>query len=348
LIVEFSKIKNPTSTIIIHKSILQPIRRSLPTPTGDLLIPSPTRWDETCFAVPAVRALLGSGWNIGLLCTADQEAFWKTIPGLPVLTFFPKDGVRSLAKQLHDHWRSALVWEDGTFADAIRKAAIPRTIGPQGERWAKWLSDPADLTEKPKTHRVEYYLATARSLGQATHDPSLFAPVDGPETTEKQPLLLLPDSDFGPSHEWPINRWHDLTKRLSESGRPFRIGSLRPGRGPGKQLAQLTGDNEPILLEPSATALPLFAGFQTLIAADGSLPHLASHVGVDCLTLFGPNDPHWKRPLGRRHRTIRHHVECAPCFLPRCPLDQRCQKELTVDLVWDAFHVFLSQRDCAS
>lgn len=309
----------------------------MPTPTGDLLIPSPARWDESCFAVPAVRALLATGWNIGLLCTTDQEAFWKTIPGLPVLTVSPKESARSLSKQLRDNWRSALVWEDGTFADAIRKAAIPRTIGPQGERWAKWLSDPADLAENPKSHRVEYYLAAARSLGQDTRDPSLFAPFAAPDVSDKQPLLLLPDSDFGPSHEWPVDRWHDLAKRLSESGHPFRIGSIPKGRGLGPQLARLTGDNDTILLESSATALPLLAGFQSLIAADSSLPHLASHVGVNCLTLFGPNDPLWKRPLGRRHRTVRHHVECAPCLLPRCPLDQRCQLELTADKVWEAW-----------
>lgn len=309
----------------------------MPTPTGDLLIPSPTRWDESCFAVPAVRALLASGWNIGLLCTTNQEAFWKTIPGLPLLSVPTKQSYRSLANELRDHWRSSLVWEDGTFADAIRKAAIPHTIGPQGERWAKWVTTPIDLAEKPKNHRVEYYLATAQSLGQDTHAPSLFAPVSEPNAAKNQPLLLLPDSDFGPSHEWPISHWIDLTKMLAGSGHPFRIGHLPQARGLGNQLAQLISDSDPIALEPSAAALPILAGFRTLIAADGSLPHLASHVGANCLTLFGPNDPTWKRPLGRRHRTLHHHVECSPCLLPRCPLDQRCQQELTAHKVWDTF-----------
>jgi ADP-heptose:LPS heptosyltransferase len=309
----------------------------LTTPAGDLLIPSPARWDEACFAVPAVRALLGTGWQIGLLCTTTQEDFWKTIPGLAILTASPKDGARVLARQLHGRWRSALVWEDGSFAGAIRKAAIPRTIGPQGARWARWLSDPADLTEKPKDHRVEFYLAAARALGRDTRDPLLFAPVEQPDAAGTQPLLLLPDSDFGPSHEWPVARWHDLTQRLADSGQPYRIATLPHGRALGQQLARLTGETALLLVDPAATALPILAGFETLLAADGSLPHLASHVGVRCLTLFGPNDPQWKRPLGRRHHTVRHHVECAPCLLPRCPLDQRCQLELTADKVWEAW-----------
>lgn len=304
---------------------------------GDLLIPSPARWDEACFAVPAVRALLGSGWNIGLLCTTAQEAFWKTIQGLPIHAIAPQESARSIAKQLGGRWRSALIWEDGTLSDAIRKAGIPRTIGSKAEAWAKWVSDPTDLSVKPTAHRVEFYLSFARSLGQDARSPELFAPAGRTDSTAQQPLLLLPDSDFGPSHEWPLERWHGLIKKLTESGHPFRIGSLAQGRGLGTQLTQLAGDKSPLTLETSASALPLLAGFQTLIAADGSLPHLASHAGANCLTLFGPNDPQWKRPLGRRHRTVRHHVECAPCFLARCPLDHRCQNELTVDQVWQTF-----------
>jgi ADP-heptose:LPS heptosyltransferase len=73
-----------------------------------------------------------------------------------------------------------------------------------------------------------------------------------------------------------------------------------------------------------------------VIAADGSLPHLAAHAGATCVTLFGPNDPVWKRPLGKRHAVVRRHVECAPCLLGKCPLDGRCQRELEADRVWAA------------
>jgi hypothetical protein len=27
-------------------------------------------------------------------------------------------------------------------------------------------------------------------------------------------------------------------------------------------------------------------------------------------------------------------VECAPCLLAKCPMDMRCQNELSVDRVW--------------
>jgi heptosyltransferase-2 len=80
----------------------------------------------------------------------------------------------------------------------------------------------------------------------------------------------------------------------------------------------------------------LLAAYGFVIAADGSLPHLAAHVGATCVVLFGPNDPAWKRPLGRRHAIVRRDVECAPCLLAKCPLDLRCQIELESERVWQA------------
>src|SRR5690606_5787049 len=87
---------------------------------------------------------------------------------------------------------------------------------------------------------------------------------------------------------------------------------------------------------PLAGALPLLAAHSLVIAADGSLPHLAAHVGSTCVTLFGPNDPAWRRPLGRRHLVVKRHVECAPCLLAKCPMDLRCQNELETGRVRQA------------
>jgi ADP-heptose:LPS heptosyltransferase len=84
------------------------------------------------------------------------------------------------------------------------------------------------------------------------------------------------------------------------------------------------------------STLPALAAHRFVIATDASLPHLASHLGGTCVTLFGPNDPAWKRPLGRRHVIVRRHVECAPCLLAKCPMDLRCQLELLHDRVWQA------------
>jgi heptosyltransferase-2 len=70
------------------------------------------------------------------------------------------------------------------------------------------------------------------------------------------------------------------------------------------------------------------AGF---VAADSSISHLSAHVGVTTISLFGPNDPAWRRPLGRQHAFVRRKTECAPCLLKKCYFDLRCQKEMTYE-----------------
>jgi heptosyltransferase-2 len=77
-----------------------------------------------------------------------------------------------------------------------------------------------------------------------------------------------------------------------------------------------------------ASSLPLLASAALTVAVDSSLCHLSAHVGTPTVALFGPNDPHWRRPLGKMNVYVLHKVECSPCLLAKCPLDHRCQNEL--------------------
>jgi heptosyltransferase-2 len=91
-----------------------------------------------------------------------------------------------------------------------------------------------------------------------------------------------------------------------------------------------------VKLGPLSQALPVIAAHSLVIAADSSLCHLAAHVGVTTIALFGPNEPAWRRPLGRQHMVVRQKVECSPCFQRKCPLDLRCQNELSYEDVANA------------
>ena len=148
-------------------------------------------------------------------------------------------------------------------------------------------------------------------------------------------VLLCPGSDFGANHEWPLEGWEEIAEKLTACGCRVTVASVDGGRGLAKSLAEKLGDGVGVFhASPLAGALPLLAIHALVIAADGSLPHLAAMAGATCVTLFGPNDPAWKRPLGRRHAIVRRHVECAPCLLPKCPMDLRCQHELDSGRVW--------------
>jgi ADP-heptose:LPS heptosyltransferase len=296
-----------------------------------MLVALPERWDEACFAVPAMRAMLRSGLIGALVCYEEQASFWKTLCTLPIFTFSHKTSAGQLAKILGDDWEASLTWEDGIAAKAFAKAKIQRRLGPASAGLKKLITHPLQACEAPNEHRVRLYLNSAQEMGVSVNHPEFFVPASLGVPAKPKSVLLCPDSDFGPSHEWPLDRWQILAESLLEKGKQLTISGLIGGRNLGKILtSRLNGDTEFFHASPLGAALTSLATFQLVISADGSLPHLAAYTGSTCVTLFGPNDANWKRPLGKQHVVVNHHVECAPCLSPKCLLDSRCQNELQV------------------
>lgn len=294
-----------------------------------MLVAAPERWDEACFAVPAVRALVASGLSTGILCPDEQRNFWSTLDGVAVFDFPVRAKAKGAAAGISGNWQASLAWESGFAAEVFKIAGIPRRLGADERRLKKLLTHPLSFAAGPLEHRVRHYLAAVEELGIGTGRPEFFAPAPLGVEPESGTVLLCPGSDFGPSHEWPVARWLEVADALVHSGKRVTVASVNGGRGLGRILAGKLGDEVGFLqAAPFAEALPLLAAHGLVVAADGSLPHLASHAGATCITLFGPNDPAWRRPLGRRHAVVRKHVECAPCLLAKCPLDGRCQHEL--------------------
>ena len=73
-----------------------------------------------------------------------------------------------------------------------------------------------------------------------------------------------------------------------------------------------------------------------LLTNDTGTMHLAALLGVSTVAIFGSTEPRLTGPLGDRHIVLRHHVECSPCFLRKCPIDFRCMKAVSVQEVVDA------------
>jgi ADP-heptose:LPS heptosyltransferase len=303
---------------------------------GEILVAAPERWDEACYAVPAVRAMVASGMDVGVLCEDAQARFWETIHGLKVVSFFKKSKVKFAADSIKGQWAASLAWAASQPADVFKLAGIPRRLGPSDPLLKKCLTHPMKFATSPLDHRVRTYLSAMEELGVETSRPEFFSPVDLGTTRIGGAVLLAPGSDFGPSHEWELDRWVEIARRLGDTGRRVVIATVEDDRRLGELLAKQVEGAELLEISPSVEALPVLSAYEVFISADGCLPHLAAHVGATCVTLFGPNDPAWKRPLGRRHAVVKRHVECAPCLLAHCPLDRRCQNELEIERVWGA------------
>jgi heptosyltransferase-2 len=302
-----------------------------------ILVAMPERWDEACFSVPAIRALARAEVLGGIVCLHDQEMLWKTVTNLPRFTYAQKTSAGQLSKNLGSDWEASLAWENSIPAKAFVKAHIARRIGPTLTELKKLLTHPLDTQEKPTEHRVRLYLNTAEKMGIETAKPEFFMPASIGVPAKPKSVLLCPDSDFGPSHEWPLDRWQLVADSLLEQGRHLTIAGGIGGRNLGKILqSKIGGEADFLHANPFGAAIPSIAAFQCIIAADGSLPHLAAFTGGTCVTLFGPNDPNWKRPLGKQNVVVKHHVECSPCLSQKCLLDSRCQSELQVADVLNA------------
>ncbi|MCX6846964.1 MAG: hypothetical protein NTU84_10515 [Verrucomicrobia bacterium] len=297
---------------------------------GPMLVISPARWDEACFSAPSVRALIAAGLDPLVLCAEEVCEFWRSIPGLEVMTHASNAKPKSIAADLSaKKFHNALIWEASSAADAARLAKIGNRIGPAIKSLKKILTQAITIDEAATDHRVRFYLQATMQIGVESYLPEFFAPLGPPAASRGDQILLCPDSDFGSSHEWPLDRWLEIARDLIDAGEKLLLIRTNTGRQLASRMAEVLGDAiECKDIAAAHEAFSLFANHRFFIGADGSMPHLASHFGTTCIVLFGPNDPHWKRPLGKRHTVLRHHVECAPCLLAKCPLDLRCQNEL--------------------
>jgi len=285
----------------------------------------PVEWREACLSVPAMRAIRRMGVSVEVLCPERQAGFWKATGFEAVMAYGERASAREVAGRVRDR-KMVLLWEAGVAADACAKAGILRRIGPQAKDLAKRLTEPVALVEDPGPirHRVRFYLDLAAKLGAETMVAENFASVavDVPRAVER--VLLVPDSDFGSHYEWPLDRWQAVAKEMLGKGSQLRIASGVKGSA----LAKAVPEAEVVTL--AWPALEDLAACSLCVAADGSLAHLAAHVGTTCVVLFGPGEPEWMRPLGKQHVIVRRKVECSPCHAPKCRMDLRCQNDLEV------------------
>jgi ADP-heptose:LPS heptosyltransferase len=73
-----------------------------------------------------------------------------------------------------------------------------------------------------------------------------------------------------------------------------------------------------------------------MICNDTGPRHFAVAFGVPVVTLFGPTDPRWAETFYDKERIVRVDVPCGPCQLKKCPIDHRCMKGITAEMVMRA------------
>lgn len=318
---------------------------------GCVLFAAPRRWDEACFATPALRAIRAARptCSLGVICHEDQADYWTTVPRInQIIVYHKRTRLRELmAVQAESRyaWDAAILWEKDLAADFCKALSIKQRLGYAQKPLLKFLTDaiPLNETPGPVTHRVQFYLNLMERLKIPTQKPEIFSPCPLDVARTPRHVIIHPASDYGPSHEWTLTGWEQTLQWMHDHG-IFQVTLLQlPGNK--SNLAPLLAQKFPHCrletLPTIASALPLLSSAALTISADSSLCHLSAHVGTPTVSLFGPNDPEWRRPLGKQHRVVRQKVECSPCLLEKCPLDRRCQQELSATTVIAAISAYL-------
>ena len=313
---------------------------------GNVLIAAPRRWDEACFSVPALRAIRSSRprCTLGIICHVEQLGFWQSVSGINhIITYDDRSTVRSILRAQESSrysWESAIIWETNMGSECCNALKIKQRLGYSTKDLQKLLTDSvaAPVLAGPIEHRVQFYLLLMSMLNLPTQKPELFFPVDMEVPQVAGSVLVCPESDYGASHEWPLGRWLRTVELLESIGAKIVVAGHEGSRSglAGSLAARFPQSCQLVKLGPLSQALPVIAAHSLVVAADSSLCHLAAHVGVTTIALFGPNEPAWRRPLGKQHMVVRQKVECSPCFLAKCPLDLRCQNELSFEEVANA------------
>lgn len=332
------------------------------TPIQRLLVAIPNWVGDVVLATPTLAALrsqlpdasitflmrkyvsevtAGGGWH-------DREHYWpagRDISGSATLVRSLRTGGFDAALLMTNSFRSALLtWLAGT----------PRRVGyaREGRGWmlTERLRPVTEQGQYKPASVLPYYAALAEKIGCRVTDRCLRLGVT-PEQEQRGAELLRrygldggrpyaiinPGAAFGASKCWLPERFSRLCDDLRDTLGMIAVivgapGESRLMRTIAEQArgAVICCDNPHTTL---GTLKVVVRGARLMVCNDTGPRHYAAAFGVPTVTIFGPTDPAWTDTDYDRETKLQAVVECGPCQLKRCPLDHRCMKEISVEMV---------------
>jgi len=316
---------------------------------GVLVVRLPNWLGDTVMALPALAALRAARPDALVTAVGPWAPLLTGQAVADVLLKYPRDGRtrRKLAVAMRAMRPDAAVLLPNSFESALaaRRWGARIRLGYDTDMRHALLTHMIDLPS-PRRHQVDEYtgLLEAADIPAKTERPQWRLGEDPVAEAEVTTMLteagcggagsligLHLGAAFGSSKLWPPASYAELTGQLTERGcEPLLIG------GPedlamaeavqalaGSRVASTVGRDR-------AHMLPrLLARLGCLVSSDTGIAHLAAALDVPTITLFGPTDPHLTAPRGPRVRSIEGPAPCAPCFLPRCPIDHVCMRAIS-------------------
>ncbi len=312
-----------------------------------ILIRSSNWLGDAVMSVPAVRAIKKGRPDAHVTVLAPEKIvpMWKLISEVDeVLALSDKSllsAIRAVRRQ--PHFDVAILFPN-SLRSALEVLFVPRKVGYRGHGRA-WLLNQIVREPRragPPEHHAIRFLRIADDCGA---DVDLTAKIDNFSLTQasnlkhRTSLGLCPGAEYGPAKRWLPERFAETAASVSDgSDAKWVLLGTKSDAAIGETIAAKLGD-KCVNRIGQTTLDELISDLRdcrVLLTNDTGTMHLAALLGVPVVAIFGSTEPALTSPLGDRHIIVRRHVECSPCFLPECPIDFRCMKEVTTQEVVNA------------
>jgi lipopolysaccharide heptosyltransferase II len=319
-----------------------------------ILIRSSNWLGDAVMSVPTVRAIKNGrpDAQITIAAPAKIAPMWKLVPEVDAIISLPNGSLLSAVRSLQ---RRPLFDVAILFPNSLRVAleswlsGIPRKVGYRGH-WRRWLLNqtvPELRTPAPPEHHSLRFLRIARECGATANVqlPTLDVQLRVPDQLLK--IGLCPGAEYGPAKRWLPERFVDVAAKINgQSSAQWILFGTKNDAALGDRMTAAIGDRcvNRIGQTTLDELIDELRGCRLLLTNDTGTMHLAALLGVPVVAVFGSTEPRLTGPLGNGHALLRHHVECSPCFLRKCPLDFRCMKAVGTQEVADAVLSILTNR----
>ncbi len=200
-------------------------------------------------------------------------------------------------------------------------------------------------------------LGLAKLLGCPSYDARLEFPLCNEDRAEAAMLLRrLPRADrpwIGlhagarpPARRWPVEYFASVGDRFARLYNAQVILTGGPDEKSTVQKVMELMKTRPLSVagETSLGGLTaLISELDLFISNDTGPAHVANAIDTPSVTIFGPADYLRWAPLDQvRHPIVRRPVKCSPCDYWECPIDHRCLRWVTPEMVVETAERLLS------
>ena len=325
-----------------------------------------TNWlGDAVMMAPALAALRQRfpDARISLLAKPAVGELFKGHPAIDEIIWYRSPGPHagwggkwSLSRTLSQaRFDLAILFQNAFEAALITAlAGIPNRYGYVTDGRRLLLTHPVPRAKGlHRRHQVAYYLELLHPLGVAVEatapvlyttadeDAAAMARLNDLQIDTERPIIgLNPGSSYGSAKRWLPQRFAEVADRLiaSSGGHVLIFGG--PGEWAlGEAIAErISSPNVSVLSGRTSVRqlMALIKRCKLFVTNDCGPMHIAAAFDVPLVAVFGPTDPVTTAPFGSGHELVRHPVDCSPCLLRECPIDHRCMRGLSVDIVSQA------------